>query len=136
MANMYMVCLIFVLTMTVVHCATQPDCTSLTCATAQHCGWTCIHTGTQGSSGNTTNCTTANTCTIGGTTGTCTPICLPKSGTPPANHTVAPNRSGTPPANHTVAPNVNRSGKNGSIRHGVSSLMLMCVIFTKLFLRP
>ncbi|XP_021367836.1 keratin-associated protein 4-4-like isoform X2 [Mizuhopecten yessoensis] len=164
MANMYLTCLVSVLTLTVVQCAGL-DCSPSTCTAPKTCQWTCKKTTALVVGANVAACTavdgTCGNATV--TDGQCkhecqTPTvkltCSPSCSAPKTCHwtckkttavvvgadlttcKAADNTCG----NTTVTDGQCKSecrtpaGKNGSIRLGVSPLMLLCGIFTKLFL--
>ncbi|XP_021367838.1 keratin-associated protein 10-11-like isoform X2 [Mizuhopecten yessoensis] len=163
MANMYVICLVFVLIMAVVQCIT-PTCTPSACEISKTCKWTCDKNGLQIADANNTVCTVSkavcgssgeckSACVAAPVAATCTPDPCP-GGKPckwtceKSDHTpivgayiTACTRESGPcgsaaDSGTCKAACVPPTDKSGSIRLGVSPLMLICVIFTKLFLYP
>ncbi|XP_021367822.1 keratin-associated protein 4-3-like isoform X1 [Mizuhopecten yessoensis] len=76
MVNMYLICLVSVLTLAVVQCG-GPDCSPSSCAAPKTCQWTCKKSGNEISGATVTTCTNADdTCgNVTVTDGQCKPAC-------------------------------------------------------------
>ncbi|XP_021367827.1 keratin-associated protein 9-2-like [Mizuhopecten yessoensis] len=114
-----------------------PTCTS-SCTAPQTCHWTCKKSKVVLAGAKITGCTqTDDPCGVGTLTdGQCKPECVAPTGPPPNNQPVVPKVDKPGGSTGITTTAAGTTGKNGSIRLGVSPLMLLCGIFTKLFLYP
>ncbi|XP_021367819.1 keratin-associated protein 9-1-like isoform X2 [Mizuhopecten yessoensis] len=100
--------------------AGTPVCTAPACTSSETCKWTCDKSGAAIPGADLDACVALNTaCGSTTQTGQCNAACVSTTGSTTVTTTT-----------------IGKTGKNGSIRHGLSPLMLICGFITKLILRP